>query len=88
MTLTIELTPEEEARIRQEAADRGLEAPVYARLKLLVPDEGAEDDDLTEDEIAEINAGLRRGLADSDAGRVTPLAEWAERKRMKYGLAS
>lgn len=35
MTLTIELTPEEEARIRQEAAECGLETTEYAHRKLV-----------------------------------------------------
>jgi hypothetical protein len=35
MTLTIELTAEEEARLCEEAATAGLPAPEYARQKLL-----------------------------------------------------
>ena len=35
MTLTIELTPEEEARLRQEAAACGLETQEYAHRKLV-----------------------------------------------------
>jgi len=87
MTLSIELTPEEEWRIRVEANELGLAVDEFVRQRLLHDPEFGDPDDLTPDEIAEINAGIRRGLEAAAQGRETPFAEWAEAKRKKYGLS-
>lgn len=91
MTLTIELSPEEEARLRTNAAVRGQEIKEY----LLTLAENDPAIDLSEfkdrNDFDESVAGISEGLADLDAGRTYSLEETfaylrehrAERRRAK-----
>lgn len=49
-------------------------------------DESDVDDALTEEERAQVLAGLQRGLADSDAGRVATAETFYARMNQKYGI--
>lgn len=74
--MTIVLAPDTEARLREQAQRHGQDVDTFANS--LLADVLADDpDDLTEDEIAEIRVGIRRGLAAAEAGRERPLAEYA-----------
>lgn len=67
------LTPETEARLREQAQRTGQDVDLLANS--LLADALSDDlDALTDDEVAEIRAGIRRGLT---AGRERPLAEYA-----------
>ncbi len=75
MTLTLELSPEEEARLRTNAAMRGQEIKEY----LLTLAENDRVIDLSEfEDQADFDdsvAGIRAGLADLEAGRTYSLEE-------------
>ncbi len=75
MTLVLELSPEEEARLRTNAAVRGQEIKEY----LLTLAENDPTIDLTEfEDQADFDdsvAGIREGLADLEAGRTYSLEE-------------
>ena len=73
MTLTINLPPEAETQLRERAAREGRNEVKTVALML------------TEalDRAAAVE-GIRQGLADSAAGRVTPLAEWDAKFRAKH----
>ena len=75
MTLTIQLPPEAETQLRRHAAREGLEEETVAVGMLTEALERA----------AAVE-GIRQGLADSAAGRVTPLAEWDARFRAKHNI--
>jgi predicted transcriptional regulator len=91
MTLTLELSPEEEARLRANAAVRGQEIKEY----LMTLAENDQVIDLTEfkdrSDFDDSVAGIREGLADLEAGRTYSLEETfahlrehrAERRRTK-----
>lgn len=72
--MTIVLTQETETRLRERAARSGRDANEYAEALL---DDALRDDpdDLTDDEIAEIRAGVRRSL-EAAAGSERPLTEY------------
>ncbi len=83
--MAITLTPETEARLRERAERDGQDADSLA--DALLADALADDpDDLTDAEIAETRAGIRRGLADCTAGRAKPVAEWAAQIRREFNL--
>jgi len=75
MTLTLELSPEEEARLRTNAAVRGQEIKEY----LLTLAENDPANDLTEfkdrNDFDKSVAGIREGSADLAAGRTYSLEE-------------
>ncbi len=77
MTLTLELSPELEARLKKNAAVRGKDVTDY--VVMLV--ENDTPIDLTEfEDTADFQAsvaGIREGLADLDAGRSISLEEMA-----------
>lgn len=79
------LTPETEARLREQAQRTGQDVDLLANS--LLADALSDDlDALTDDEVAEIRAGIRRGLA--AAGRERPLAEYAadvKARRAQHG---
>jgi len=76
----ITLTPETEARLRERAARDGadIDAVADALVAAALEWEAREE--------AESEASLRRGLADSDAGRVRLFSEVAAEWRTKYNL--
>jgi predicted transcriptional regulator len=83
--VTITLTPETEARLRERAEREQQDLSVLA--DALLAEALAEDpDDLTSDEVRDIRAGIRRGLDDCAAGRVQPAAQWAARLRQELRL--
>jgi predicted transcriptional regulator len=74
--MTIILSPETETRLRARAERESRDASALADallLQALLQD----PDDLTDSEVAEIRDGIRRGLADCEAGRTEPLSQWA-----------
>ena len=75
--MTITLTPETEARLRERAAREGQDISTLA--EHLLADALAEDDpdNLTEAEVAEIQAGIRRGLEAAAAGRERSVEAYA-----------
>jgi len=78
--MTITLTPETEARLRERAAREQQDVNTLA--DALLAEALTEDlDALTEEEVRELRAGICRGLDDCAAGRVQPFAEWAARLR-------
>ena len=80
MTITIELNPDAEERLRDKAAREGRRAEAIAAHVLA---------NALEDEAREWAAaleGVRQGLEDSRAGRATPLEEWDAQMRAKYGI--
>ena len=85
--MIITLDAELEARLRAVAAARGEDPNHYATAVLAEAIERAEaPDDLTEEQKAEIRAGVERGLADSAAGRVRPAEEFYAEMNRKYGI--
>ena len=83
--MTIILDPETEARLHERAEREGQTPDALANA--LLADALADDpDDLTPEEAAEICAGIERGLADCDAGRIKPVAEWAAQLRQDFDL--
>jgi hypothetical protein len=89
MTLTIELSPEQEAIIRQQAARHGLEPAEYI---LSLVDEAILFDgfepvaDTDPQERAEAVAGIQRGLDDFSAGRHRPAARAFTELRTRHGI--
>ena len=67
--MTISILPETEARLREKAAREGqdVDAVAEALLTMALDSEAREREEAID--------GIRRGLADSDAGRVRPAAE-------------
>ena len=80
--MTISILPETEARLREKAAREGQDVDTVAEALLAAALDGEAR------ERAEAIDGIRRGLADSDAGRVRPAAEvFAEmRARLAAGV--
>ena len=76
MTLQLEFTIEEEARLVRAARIQGLALPEFARLQLL---------ELAAQ--AETIEALREGLEDVANGRVRPVHEALEEFRQKHGIA-
>lgn len=90
MTITIDLTPETEERLCRRAFDAGGNAEAVAALLLadvLLEGESSEDADadLSDAEKARMHQGIMRGLADSAAGRMTPLEDFITEQHDKHG---
>ena len=83
--MTITLTPETETRLRERAERDGQDANALADT-LLADALASDPDDLTAEEVAQIRAGIRQGMADCAAGRAQPVAEWAGRVRREFNL--
>jgi predicted transcriptional regulator len=87
--MTIVLDPELQARLCAVAKARGADPSDYATTVLVdavARDEQDPDANLTEEERAAVRAGLERGLADAEAGRIKPAAEVYARLQEKYGV--
>lgn len=88
--MTITLTPETETRLLQQAERIG--SDVNSLADALIADglsHGAfshDPDDLTDDEAAEIRAGIARGLEAVEAGHVKPLAQAVAEARQRHGF--
>jgi predicted transcriptional regulator len=80
MTITIELDPELSVWLQEKAAQEGREADAVAAA-LLAEVRECEDQDR-----AEAVEGIRRGLADFEAGRFRPLEEVIAEKQTRYDL--
>jgi predicted transcriptional regulator len=84
--MAIELSPETEARLRQRAERTGQDADALA--DQLLADALAEDaDELSQDAVAQIRQGIRRGLEAAAAGRERPLAEYAAQVKQRRNTA-
>ena len=81
MTLTIQLPPETEHRLRERAVQQGETAEAVA-LAILI-------DALERDaqETTEAVEHIRRGLEDFEAGRFRSFSDFAEEQRRKHRLA-
>ncbi len=95
--MTITLNGIIEARVRERAEREGQDVSAVANAligKALAEEEaGYDPDNLTDEEIAEIRAGIRRGLEAAAEGRERPVAEYAaevqKRRAVRQGqLAS
>lgn len=83
--MTITLTPETETLLRRRAERDGQDPNILA--DILLADVLVSDPDvLTDDEIAQIRAGIRQGLEDCDAGLAQPVGEWAAKMRRDFSL--
>lgn len=80
MTLTLNLPPEAEQRLREKAEREGQDAETVA-VSVLVEALEWEDRDS-----AEAVRGIQRGLDDFAAGRFRPFSEFAAEQRRKYNL--
>lgn len=80
MTLTLNLPPEAEQRLREKAAREGQDAETIAIAVLVEALEWEARDS------AEAVRGVQRGLDDFAAGRCRPFREFAEEQRRKYDL--
>jgi len=80
MTLTIEVTPEEEARLRQMAAARGEDQSYFVThaLRAGVAALAAQDNDALDPDAV---AGIQEGLMQMEAGQGRPFAEFAAEVR-------
>lgn len=73
--MTVMLKPETETILRERAGRAGQDVDTFTNT--LLADVLAEDpDDLTEDEMVEIHAGIERGLEAAAAGRVRSAADY------------
>ena len=91
--MTITLSVEPETRLRREAERTGQDCSSLADALLLDrltedPETMAELDFLTDEEIQQIRAGIRRDLEAAEAGRVTPLAAAGSEARQRHGFPS
>jgi predicted transcriptional regulator len=88
--MTIILTPETENRLLQQAERIGKDVNSLADALIangLSNGAFADDyDHLTSGEIAEIRAGIERGLEAATAGRVKPLAQAVAEARLRHGF--
>ena len=80
MTITINLAPEEEARLHQKAVREGLNAEALAHDVLVQALEWDAQDR------AEAVAGIERGLEDFAQGRFRRFSEFEAEQRAKYSL--
>ena len=76
--MTITLTPETEEKLRQRAARDGKDPNRLADALLADALDEDDPDDLTDEQVAQIRAGVRRGLDAAAAGRERPLSEYVE----------
>ena len=81
MTLTINLPPEAEQRLKDRAAQQGQRAEEVAAAVLA--DVLSWDEEPSEEAVR----GIQRGLDDFAAGRFRPLGEFAAEQRRKYDLS-
>ena len=81
--MTITLTPETETRLRERAERDGQDANALADT-LLADALMSDPDELTAEEVAQMRAGIRQGMADCEAGRAQPVAEWASGLRTTH----
>lgn len=77
MSLTIELPASVEERLRERAVEAQCTMEEVASTLLA---------QLVEDERASTIEGIRRGLADFEAGRFRPFEEFAVEQRARYNL--
>ncbi len=88
--MTITLTPETETRLREQArrdgqdVDRLANALLMDSLAQYLPQH--DPDVLTDAEVAEIRAGIARGLEAAASGRVKPLSQAAAEARQRHGF--
>lgn len=80
MTLTINLAPEEEAKLHQKAMREGLDAEAVAHDVLV---QALEWDAIDR---AEAVAGIQRGLEEFAQGRFRRFSEFEAEQRAKYSL--
>jgi predicted transcriptional regulator len=80
MTLTINLSPEAELRLRERAEQDGRSAETLAAAIIADALEWQALD------VAEAVAGIQRGMDDGEAGRVRSFDDFAEEQRRKPGL--
>lgn len=83
--MTITLTPATETRLRERAERDGQDMSSLADAMLAGLLE-SDPDDLSDEAVAQIRSGIRQGLADCEAGRAKPVAEWAAQLRRDYNL--
>jgi predicted transcriptional regulator len=81
MTLTIELPPEAERRLREKADRQGEPVETVAAATL------AEALEWEAQETAEAVEGIRRGLDDFEAGRCRSFQPFADEQRRKHQLS-
>lgn len=88
--MSITLTPETESRLREQAERIGKDPDSLAEVLIA---EGLSNgtfsddpDDLTAAEVAEVRAGIRRGLKAAAEGRVKPLAQAVAEARQRHGF--
>ncbi len=82
MTITINLAPDEEAKLHQKATREGLNAEVVAHDVLIQALEWEAQDR------AEAIEGIQRGLEAFDQGRFRRFSEFEAEQRAKYNLPS
>ena len=80
MTITINLAPDEEAKLHQKAVREGLNAEAVAHDVLV---QALEWDAIDR---AEAVAGIQRGLEDFAQGRFRRFSEFEAEQRTKYSL--
>lgn len=80
MTITINLAPEEEAKLHQKAVREGLNAEAVAHDVLVQALEWEAQDR------AEAVAGIQRGLEDFEQGRFRRFSKFEAEQRAKYSL--
>ena len=77
--MTLTLSPEIEARLRERASRDGKEAQAVAQALLadaLAEGDTASEDILTNEEISDARAGIRRGLEAAAQGRERPVKDY------------
>jgi predicted transcriptional regulator len=80
MSITIDLPPELEEQLVAQASREGADPEAVAQ-RILSRGLSREAE-----EYAAALEGIRRGFADSDAGRVISLEDWDRKVRKKYGI--
>jgi len=78
--VTVTLNSQIETRLRERAEREGQDVSTLANVLLgdaLSDEAGYDPDDLTDEEIAEIRLGIRRGLEAAAQGRERSVAEYA-----------
>lgn len=90
MEMTITLNPEIESRLIEHAERIGEDANRLAE-ELIAEGLSSgypmnDPDDLTKEQIAEIRAGIERGLEAAAAGHVKPLAQVVSEARQRHGF--
>lgn len=90
MTITLEIAPETEARLRDKATAQGLDLAAYllelAERDAYEAEESDPDADLTGEDRAAIREGVRRGLQAFEEGRYRSLETVIAEKRERWGL--